>query len=214
MSRAAVFVASVGVLCLTVPAEIRAEPIRVTEGSLDLTDHPGGPFSMVGTRGFSLQGTLLSGEGRIDPLTQCEPCEPGSTISVGGSITGPAFFGSATLDGQTYDDINDDTLHHYVALEWVGTIDVPSWRNAPLTISAPFQMAGFFASTVSPGFQVDIEGSGRATLNLVPEPLGTWALGPLRYDFASTATPEPATLTMLGGPLLAALIRRQRRRDR
>ena len=128
MSRAAVFVVSVAVLSLTVTGEVRAEPIRVTGGSLDLTDHSGGPFSLVGTRGFSLQGGVISGEGRVDPLTQCEPCEPGSTISVGGSITGPAFSGTATLDGQTYSDINDDTLHHYVALEWVGTIDVPSCR--------------------------------------------------------------------------------------
>jgi len=214
MTRCAVFVAFVGVLCLAVSREVRAEPIRLTGGSLDLSMHAGGPFSLVGTRGFSLEGTVLSGEGRIDPLTSCLPCEPGSTISVGGSITGSAFFGTATLDGQTYPDINDDSLDHFVALELFGTIDVPAWQDAPVTISAPFRATGFFASTLQPPFQVGIQGSGRVTLTLVPEPLGTWALGPLRYDFVATPTPEPATLTLMSSGLVAAALRARKRRDR
>jgi len=217
MSRAAVFVASLGVLCQTVPAELRAEPIRVTGGSLVFGPAGlgrDGALSLFGTRGFSLEGGVISDEGRVDPLTQCIPCEAGSTISVGGSITGPAFSGTATLDGHTYSDLNDDTLHHFVDLEWSGTIKVPSWRDAPVTISAPFHMQVSLFNTVSPDFNEGIETAGRATLALVPNGPGIWEVGPLRYDIVATATPEPATLTMIGGPLVAALIRTRTRRRR
>ena len=65
MTRAAVIVASVAVLCLTRGIDARAEPIRIAEGSLVFTG-PGqdqaGPLSLVGNRGFSVAGAVEAGE--------------------------------------------------------------------------------------------------------------------------------------------------------
>ena len=68
MTRSAVFVASVGVLCLTVSVDARAEPIRISGGTLDFNGVFGaGPsqpgfLSIVGNRGFSVAGVVESGK--------------------------------------------------------------------------------------------------------------------------------------------------------
>ena len=148
MTRCAVFVASVGVLCLTVSVDARAEPIRISGGTLDFNGVFGaGPsqpgfLSIVGNRGFSVAGIVESGETRIDPVANCFPCPAGSTISLGAEIMGSGFWGSVTLDGQTHTDVNGGFSPDSLALELSGTIDLPAWRNAPVTISAPFEATG------------------------------------------------------------------------
>ena len=221
MTRSAVCVASVAVMCLTVSSEARAEPVRITGGVLDFNGALGsgvaqaGLLSIVGTRGFSADGLVDSTETRIDPIGECVfDCQPGSTISVGANV-GSGFSGRATLDGQTYSDVGFNSSD-FLALDLSGTIGIPAWQNAPVSISAPFDASGFFRHVDFSGtssFEVPIRGGGTATLNLLPEPAGTWALGTFRYDFVATATPEPTTLTMVGAPLVAALIRARKRRD-
>ena len=45
-----------------------------------------GSIAIVGTRGFSLVSQVAVSEGRVDPFTECIPCDPGeSTISIGAS---------------------------------------------------------------------------------------------------------------------------------
>ncbi len=225
MTRSAVIVASVAVLCLTVSRESRAEPVRITGGVLDFNGALGGGvtqagfLSVFGNRGFSADGLVDSTETRVDPIANCFPCEPGSTIPVGVWIVGSGLAnGRVTLDGQTYSDINGQNSPDDLSLDLTGTIIFPAWRNAPVSISAPFDADGFFQHhdrlTGNLLFQVPIRGGGTATLNLAPEAGGTWALGTFRYDFVATPTPEPATLTMVGAPLVAALIRARKRRDR
>ena len=175
-----------------------------------------GPLSLVGTRGFSVDGSVDAGETFVGPLVDCNlPCMPASTIRVGAHI-GSAFDGNVTLDGQTYLDVSGFLSRDFLDIELFGeTIDVPAFQNAAVTISAPFDADGFFRhfdfSTQS-FFDDPIQGSGRVTLNLEPEQGGTWFLAHTGYDFATT--PEPATLTMVGAPLVAALIRARKRRDR
>ena len=226
MTRSAVCVASVAVMCLTVSGEARAEPVRITGGVLDFNGALGsgvaqaGLLSVVGTRGFSADGLVDSTETRVDPISECVvDCQPGSTIPVGAMIVGSGLAnGRVTLDGQTYSDINGSMSPDDLFLDLTGTIGIPAWQNAPVSISAPFDADGFFRHTDRLTgnllFQVPIGGGGTATLNLVPEPAGTWALGTFRYDFVATPTPEPATLTMVSAPLVAALIRARKRRDR
>ena len=95
MTRSAVCVASVAVMCLTVSSEARAEPVRITGGVLDFNGALGsgvaqaGVLSIVGTRGFSADGLVDSTETRVDPISECVvDCQPGSTIPVGAMIVG------------------------------------------------------------------------------------------------------------------------------
>jgi len=217
------FMAVVGVLSLTVTGEVRAEPIRISGGSLVFVDVNPGQLSIVGNRGFSSDGVVDSSETNVGPIANCLfTCEPGSTIESRVDIFGSAFGGTVTLDGHTYEDVNSPVSGNSLTLNLSGTIDLPPFRNAPVTISAPFDADGFFQHVDdpfdpqgSPFFDVPIQGSGTVTLNLTPNSGLFWHLNfPFRYDFVATATPEPATLTMIGGPLVAALIRARRRRDR
>ena len=65
MTRCAVFVACVGAFCLGITPTASAEPITITGGSLVFLTgdtHQSGSISLTGTRGFSLQGFVDSGE--------------------------------------------------------------------------------------------------------------------------------------------------------
>jgi hypothetical protein len=59
MTRGAFLVAGVGVLCLGVGSPGSAEPITITSGSMVFPQaalNQAGPISIVGTRGFSIEG--------------------------------------------------------------------------------------------------------------------------------------------------------------
>lgn len=222
MTRSAVFMAAMGVLCLTISGEVRAEPIRISGGSLVFPDSNPGELSIVGNRGFSSHGFVDSSETNVGPIATCLFfCVPGETIPARVDIFGSAFGGTVTLDGHTYEDVNSPVSGNSLTLNLSGTIDLPPFRDTPVTISAPFDADGFFRHIDdpfdprgSPFFDVPIQGSGTVTLNLTPNSGLFWHLNfPLRYDFA-TPTPEPATLTMVGAPLVAALIRARKRRNR
>jgi hypothetical protein len=219
MTRAAVFVAFMGVLCLHVAVDARAEPIRITGGVLDFNGEVGsgptqlGELSVFGNRGFSAVGFVASDE-TIVRLAVTGGLEPGSTRSTEVAIMGLGLLnGRVTLDDMTYPDINGMLSMALLFIDVTGTIDLPAWQNAPVTISAPFKATGFFLSHIpSSSFDVPIRGSGGTlTLNLVPEPGGTWTTGTFRYDFVAMPTPEPGTLTMVGGALVGAAMRARKR---
>jgi len=222
MTRSAVFIACVSLLCLGASSRVQAEPIKITGGSLVFESgalNQGGSISLVGTRGFSLQGTLDSGEIFISPLEECRPCVPTSTFSIGGSITGAGSGGvlQLTLDGQTYSDIASTVSLETLGLDLFGTITLPQLQTSPVVVTAPFTLAGLFETfdPDRPHVTAAIQGAGTASLMLAPASIGPfWDLRGVRYDFASTPTPEPATLTMVGGALVAAALRARKRRDR
>jgi hypothetical protein len=219
MNRAAVLVASVGVLCLTVSVSARADPIRITGGFLDFNRDLGsgatraGVLSIVGTRGFSAEGFVSSTETTVALATFGIPA--GSTRSIAVSTGGFGLSGGrATLDGKTFTDLNGLGSTDQLRINLTGTIDIPAWRDAPVTITAPFGVTGDFQYLDVPSssfFDVPIRGGGTLTLNLAPEPGGTWASDSFRYDFAATPTPEPATFTLVAGALVALGARTRRR---
>ena len=225
MTKSAVSVACVGLLCLGVATRSAAEPITITGGTMLFSGAGGpsqaGPISLVGTRGFSLDGFVDTGEGRVDPLASCFPCEPSATISVGTLLTGLAVGGRATLDGKTYTDIGGflDTSAT-VSLRLAGTIRLPEIGPSPVVITGPFTvgMFSFFRPPNPPPAvpeEMPLRGGGVVTLTLTPEtPSATWALTTLRYDFVQAPTPEPGTLILVAGGIVGTALRARHRRER
>ena len=216
MTRITSFVVTIGLLCLGATSRASAEPIRITGGTFLVPSlSESGSISIVGTRGFSLVSKVTTLEGRVDPFTECTPCGPaGSTISIGAFQGGTSFFGPVTLDGVTYhvgDGIDDPEL---ISFEIFGTAPVPSPNSLPTSVTVPFTLEGnFFASFPETG--VAIEGRGLATLFFKPD--GSMPINPnierVRYDFADqTPVPEPSTLTMVAGGLLAVVRAVRKRR--
>lgn len=219
MARVARSVACVGTLCLLIAAHASADPIRITGGFATATGlSSGGEISLQGTRGFSLTGTLTTGEGRIDPFNQCFPCLPGQEISVGAFQGGASFPGTARFEGQTYTDISGVDSTESVFFELVGFTVIPPFTNASTTITAPFTISrggfNFFLDSVT----VPIIGQGIATVLLRPQPVPfgappEWIVGSVRYDFNdATPVPEPGTILMVAGGL-AVIVRSARRRQ-
>ena len=125
----------------------------------------------------------------------------------------------ATLNGVEYTEIGSLESGKFVnaAIEFTGTAVAPPWANgAPATISAPFAFNGEFQYL--PDARAMLTGSGIATLSLrpfIPFDPGAqfWATERLEFAFAdSTAVPEPATLTLLGSGLAAAVASARRRK--
>jgi PEP-CTERM motif len=217
MTRITSFVVCIGLLSLGAAPRASAEPIIITGGTFLV---PGlseaGSISIVGTRGFSLVSKVTTLEGRVDPFTNCFPCSPGvSTISIGAFQAGTSFYGPVTLDGVTYhvgDGIDDPEL---IGFEIFGTAPVPGVDSLPTSVTVPFTLEGnFFASFPEAG--VPIKGRGLATLFFRPD--ASMPVNPnierVRYDFTDqTPVPEPSTLTMVAGGLLAVVRAARKRRQ-
>jgi len=218
MTRITSFVVCIGLVSLAAASRASAEPIRITGGTfvvLGLT----GPSSIaiVGTRGFSLVSGVTTLEGRVDPFTDCIPCAPGvSTISAGAFQGGTSFFGPVTLDGVTYhvgDGVDDPEI---ISFEIFGTAPVPSRDSLPTSVTVPFTLAGNFVPSLSHA-GIPIEGRGLATLFFKPD--ASIPVNPnidrISYDFIDpTPVPEPSTLTMVAGGLLALVRAARKRREK
>jgi hypothetical protein len=167
----------------------------------------------VGTRGFFLQSRVTTGEGRVDVLTNCDPCLPGATLSVAGVLSGAAFSGLATLDGNTYTDLNGIADPTSIYMEFFGATVMPAFQNADVVITLPFRMMGFFNL---PSTQEVLRGRGLASVFLRPQMNADmppeWRAQRVLYDFSDQSTvPEPSTMMLVGAGLImtARQIRRR-----
>jgi hypothetical protein len=218
MTRFAGCVAWIGILCLGI-GTAAADPVTITSGSIVLSQpslFQVGPIEIAGTREFSVAGVVDSGEGSIHPLTQCFPCVPRNNFSVGAALGTSAIEGTATLDGVTYQPINSFSTSNFVFLRLIGTTVLPPVNGPALVIHAPFTVApgSLFTYEITPGsYQepphtatVALAGRGIATVNFLANPTApVWEFSDMRYDFVPT--PEPSTLILVGGGLVATLFR-------
>jgi hypothetical protein len=218
MTRITFFVACVGVLCLNA-TRASADPVTITRGSIVLSEpsmFQAGSIAIGGTQGFAIEGRVNSGEGRIDPLGQCFPCEPTADFSVGANLGTFAIRGKATLNGETYTDINSFSSNNFVFLVLIGTTVLPPVNGSSLVLRAPFRVAAesFFTyegSDLPDLTTVSLAGRGTATVSFHASPsVPAWEFSQMRYEFVPT--PEPATLVLVGGGIAATLLRARTRR--
>jgi len=225
MMRCAPFVAGVAVFWLAIASHAAADPVTITDGSIVFSEpslFQVGSMSITGTRGFSVNGSVDSGESSVGPLRSCFPCEPTPNFSVDlGLGTFSIFRGVATLDGKTYSDLNGLNSVNTVLLQLVGSTELPPVNAGSIVIRAPFTVAAGseFQFEVAPESNgqppvigiVPLRGRGVATVNFdANSSVPVWEFSSARYDFQPT--PEPATLLLVGGALL--LLRAERRAAR
>ena len=212
MMRIAGCVAGLAVLSLASANSARAEPITIVAGTLSVSFAEVPSITLQGTRGFSLNGSADISEGRVDPFI-CEPCAPG-VQSIGANLSGPAIFGTATLDGATHILISANDSPASMALELTGAVVMPVTTGRPIVLRAPFTAEGIFFPTF-PADSAQLTGGGVASLFLSPDTgdPAAWDVNRVRYDFGApqAPVPEPASLTMLGLAFAAAALRARKR---
>jgi hypothetical protein len=200
--RVAVMVVLTGTLF---SAPLRADPIALTGGVLDLMVTTGGLggglVQVTGDRGF----TFIAGMNGFFAPPVGNPMPPGTSIALEGIANGLDLTGTATLDGVTYTGVGGLDSAAQAGLRFrTSPATLPSVLNPPSQITAPFRLDLLF----TPDGQVNhsLFGTGTATIFL-DEDLGfgvpSWRVTRVRAELSSSEAPvpEPATLLLVGAGL-------------
>ncbi|HKY21450.1 MAG TPA: PEP-CTERM sorting domain-containing protein [Vicinamibacterales bacterium] len=186
-----------------VPVSASGATIQIASGALVVNSFTHGGLTLASEDGNFEAGvgiTMLTSP--FSAAIRCAPCEPGTTIDVGGSWNYGDVSGIVTLSGVEYPvGAPDDSALLLNLLST--TIVLPSSPLAPAIFTVPFIFNGSFAirERAFPITSYDLTGGGLATLTYLPflnfgPPL--WRFQSAQFDFSdSTPVPEPASALLL-----------------
>ena len=197
------------------PSTANADPVVITSGTLTVTGFVGGPrFNLSGDNFFASGG----GErGASNPQVGCTPCTSGSFVSVGGNFSGSSLGGGTLIVNGV-----DHSGGFAGAFTLTGPPILVPFSLSNMTITGPFSFSGTLISCpqdcfLGPQvFSVSLIGAGTASIDLLFSGLtanGTpiFSFEKVTYNFE---VPEPASILLLGGGLVALGARFRRRSAR
>lgn len=206
-------------LLIALPLSVRADPVTVTSGDVQVET------SLLLAR-IALSGTTFSfrtgTEDFFPDLRFCRPCES-NTVSLGATWRPTAVTGAtATVDGVHFDEV----FVGFGSSATFTTEDITLTGSEPFTATVPFTFSGTIIGHSSfeldsPVFTLSLIGHGTARAQFAPVagsdvPLFDNVTLPgadfqLQYVFSDVAqTPEPGTLVLIGSGALLVEARRRR----